>query len=82
MVVKIGILRRIVGGRWIMNCKILLIFKFKEKRHIECALDLDENYKLFYYSAYFYYYLWIPLHFFGTIHWPYCTISTNFYLYL
>ena len=37
MVVKIEILRKIVGGRWIMNCKILLIFKFKEKRHIECA---------------------------------------------
>ena len=26
-------------------------------------LDTDENYKLFLYSAYFYYYSWTPLHF-------------------
>ena len=27
------------------------------------CLDLDENYKLFYYLAYFCYYLWVSLHF-------------------
>ena len=46
------------------------------------SLDLDENYKLFYYSIYFYYYSWVLLHFFSAIHRLHCTISTNFYLYL
>ena len=38
---------------------------------------------LFYYSAYFYYYLWVSLHFLVLfIHESHCTILANFYLYL
>ena len=42
------------------------------------CLGIDLKLKLFYYSAYFYYYLWVSLYFLES----HCTISTNFYFYL
>ena len=44
-------------------------------------LDADEKLKLFHYSTYFYYNYW-PHSLFGIIYEFYCTISTNFCIYL
>ena len=44
-------------------------------------LDAGKKLKLFHYSIYFYYNYWSHL-LFGIIYEFYCTILTNFYIYL
>ena len=45
-----------VPSKW--NKKI-----FKKGVRVSLHLDINEKWKLFYYSVYFYYYLWVPLNF-------------------
>ena len=47
----------------------------------KCAFGSKLKTSLFYYSAYFCYYLWVTV-LFGTIYESHCTISVNVYLYL
>ena len=49
---------------------------------IKCLFGMINFANLFYYSVYFYYYSWVSLHFFDTIHRSHYTISANFYIYL
>ena len=55
----------------------LVFIEFDNFDTIECAFDI--GLKLFFsYSVYFCYYLWVKLHFFGTIRKFHFTISTTF----
>ena len=55
----------------------LVFIEFDNFDTIECAFDIGLK-LFFYYSVYFCYYLWVKLHFFGTIRKFHFTISTTF----
>ena len=50
--------------------------------YLACPFGMINFTNLFYYPTYFYYYSWVSLYFFSTIHGFHCTILANFYLYL